>query len=122
MQSVALRLIAEREAEREAFKPDEWWTVDPLLTNANGKPFRVSVRNACLGAVACVALCMQHHCLVLCNLKMGFSITNFAIAFCYKAGKKGINSRGALCMCTMGHNKHLTLSVSCWLISKALSH
>ena len=56
VQSVALRLIAEREAEREAFKPDEWWTVDPLLTNANGKPFRVSVRSACPSAAACVAL------------------------------------------------------------------
>ncbi|KAA6425407.1 MAG: hypothetical protein FRX49_04900 [Trebouxia sp. A1-2] len=43
VQSVALRLIAEREAEREAFKPDEWWTVDPLLTNANGKPFSAQV-------------------------------------------------------------------------------
>ncbi|KAL0040585.1 hypothetical protein WJX77_011670 [Trebouxia sp. C0004] len=43
VQSVALRLIAEREAEREAFKPNEWWTVDPLLTNANGKPFRAQV-------------------------------------------------------------------------------
>ena len=56
VQSVALRLIAEREAEREAFKPDEWWTVDPLLTNANGKPFRVSVRSACPSAAAYVAL------------------------------------------------------------------
>ena len=68
VQSVALRLIAEREAEREAFKPDEWWTVDPLLTNANGKPFRVSVRSACPSAAACVALCMQHHRLS-CKLK-----------------------------------------------------
>ena len=40
MQSVALRLLAEREAAIEAFKPDEWWTVDVTLT-ADGKPFKV---------------------------------------------------------------------------------
>ena len=92
MQSVALRLIAEREAEREAFKPDEWWTVDPLLTNANGKPFRVSVRNACPSGAACVAVCMQHNCLVLCKLKTCSPITNIAIALCYKAGEKGVST------------------------------
>ncbi len=52
VQSVALRLIAEHEAEREAFKPDEWWTVDPLLTNADGKPFRVCQK--CLSQCCCL--------------------------------------------------------------------
>ncbi len=94
MQSVALRLIAEREAEREAFKPDEWWTVDPLLTNANGKPFRVSVRNTCPSAAACEAMCMQHRCFLLSNLKMCFPITNIAIVgFCCKAGQKYSQAR-----------------------------
>lgn len=41
VQSVALRLLAEREAETEAFKPDEWWSVDVMLTDANGRPFKV---------------------------------------------------------------------------------
>lgn len=41
VQSVALRLLAEREAETEAFKPDEWWSVDVMLMDANGKPFKV---------------------------------------------------------------------------------
>ncbi len=81
VQSVALRLIAEREAEREAFKPDEWWTVDPLLTNANGKPFRVCVRSACPGAAACAALCMQHHCLLLCKLEDAFSYHRSCFCF-----------------------------------------
>src|SRR5690606_33401760 len=38
VQSVALRLISEREAEIEAFKPQEYWTVDvDLLTPRNEK-------------------------------------------------------------------------------------
>ena len=41
VQSVALRLLAEREAETEAFKPDEWWSVDVMLTDASGRPFKV---------------------------------------------------------------------------------
>ncbi|MFQ5970791.1 MAG: type I DNA topoisomerase [Alphaproteobacteria bacterium] len=39
VQSVALRLVCEREAEIEAFKPREYWTVDVALKNARGEPF-----------------------------------------------------------------------------------
>ncbi len=39
VQSVALRLICEREAEIEAFKPREYWTVEATLANVEGAPF-----------------------------------------------------------------------------------
>ncbi len=39
VQSVALRLICEREAEIEIFKKDEFWTVDTAFTTADGAPF-----------------------------------------------------------------------------------
>ena len=39
VQSVALRLICEREAEIEVFKPREYWTVEAHLTTPGGAPF-----------------------------------------------------------------------------------
>ena len=39
MQSVALRLICEREAEIEVFRPQEYWTIDALMATAAGDPF-----------------------------------------------------------------------------------
>jgi DNA topoisomerase I len=42
VQSVALRMIVEREAEREAFKPQEYWDVEVLL--ANTKPTAISAQ------------------------------------------------------------------------------
>ncbi|MBM86559.1 MAG: DNA topoisomerase I [Rhodospirillaceae bacterium] len=39
VQSVALRLICEREAEIEAFRPREYWTIDVSLRSEAGKPF-----------------------------------------------------------------------------------
>src|ERR1700722_1568528 len=39
VQSVALRLICEREAEIEAFRPREYWTVDGHFTTPGGAPF-----------------------------------------------------------------------------------
>lgn len=39
VQSVALKLICEREAEIEAFKADEFWTVEVLLENGSGQRF-----------------------------------------------------------------------------------
>lgn len=38
---MALRLLTEREAEVEAFKPDEWWSVEAVLADAQGKLFQV---------------------------------------------------------------------------------
>ncbi|MCA3243765.1 MAG: type I DNA topoisomerase [Alphaproteobacteria bacterium] len=38
VQSVALRLIAEREDAIEAFKPEEFWTLHGQFTTASGKP------------------------------------------------------------------------------------
>ena len=40
VQSVALRLICEREAEIEVFKPQEFWTIDVALENAAGAGFK----------------------------------------------------------------------------------
>jgi DNA topoisomerase-1 len=39
VQSVALRLVCEREAEIEAFRAREYWTVDALFTTPSGAPF-----------------------------------------------------------------------------------
>ena len=39
VQSVALRLICEREAEIEAFKPREYWTIEAEFTAPDGTPF-----------------------------------------------------------------------------------
>ena len=40
VQSVALRLIVEREREIEAFRPREYWTVEARLRSASGEDFR----------------------------------------------------------------------------------
>ncbi len=44
VQSVALRLICERESEIEAFKPQEYWTIEAVFTTADGStvPARLS--------------------------------------------------------------------------------
>ena len=39
VQSVALKLICEREAEIEAFKADEYWSIESQLKNEAGKSF-----------------------------------------------------------------------------------
>ena len=39
VQSVALRLVSEREAEIEAFRAEEFWSIDIALRTAAGKPF-----------------------------------------------------------------------------------
>ena len=39
VQSVALRLICEREAEIEAFKPQEYWSIEAKLKNPDGAPY-----------------------------------------------------------------------------------
>jgi DNA topoisomerase-1 len=39
VQSVALRLICEREAEIEAFRPREYWTIEGVFTTTAGAPF-----------------------------------------------------------------------------------
>jgi len=40
VQSVALRIIVEREKEREAFRSEEYWTLDANLSAANPPPFK----------------------------------------------------------------------------------
>jgi len=39
VQSVAVRLMCEREQEREAFRPEEYWSITALLAGANPPPF-----------------------------------------------------------------------------------
>lgn len=41
VQSAALRLVCEREAAIEAFKPREYWSVDVTLRTAAGVSFQV---------------------------------------------------------------------------------
>lgn len=43
VQSVALRLIVEREAEREAFKPEEYWLFKALLSGDMPPPFKAEL-------------------------------------------------------------------------------
>lgn len=45
VQSVALRLICERESEIEAFVPREYWTLEVVLTNRNGAAFTARLVN-----------------------------------------------------------------------------
>ena len=40
VQSVALRIIVEREKDREAFRPEEYWTLDANLAAKNPPPFK----------------------------------------------------------------------------------
>src|SRR5881397_3257139 len=43
VQSVALRLIVDREREIQAFKAEEYWSIDALLANHAGEPFTAEV-------------------------------------------------------------------------------
>jgi DNA topoisomerase-1 len=43
VQSVALRIIVEREKEREAFRPEEYWTLDANLAAKNPPPFKAHI-------------------------------------------------------------------------------
>lgn len=43
VQSVAVRLIVEREREREAFDPQEYWSLDARLTGKENKTFEASL-------------------------------------------------------------------------------
>jgi len=40
VQSVALRLVCDREAEIEAFRPQEYWSVEALLAKSSGETFK----------------------------------------------------------------------------------
>ncbi len=44
VQSVALRLICDREAEIEAFKTDEYWTIEALLSTAKNEDVRARLQ------------------------------------------------------------------------------
>jgi DNA topoisomerase-1 len=43
VQSVAVRLVVDREAEIQAFKPEEYWTIDALVEGAVPPPFTTRV-------------------------------------------------------------------------------
>lgn len=45
VQSVAMRLICEREAEREAFRSEEYWSITALLTGANPPAFEAKLHS-----------------------------------------------------------------------------
>ncbi|MFA5955855.1 type I DNA topoisomerase [Hyphomicrobium sp.] len=45
VQSVALRLVCDREAEIEAFKTEEYWTIEALLSTAKGEDVRARLVN-----------------------------------------------------------------------------
>jgi len=43
VQSVALRLICERELEIEMFRPEEYWTIEAAFETPAGKPFKANL-------------------------------------------------------------------------------
>ncbi|HEU4682912.1 MAG TPA: DNA topoisomerase, partial [Nitrospira sp.] len=45
VQSVAVRLMCEREAEREAFRSEEYWSVTALLAGSNPPPFEAKLHS-----------------------------------------------------------------------------
>jgi DNA topoisomerase-1 len=45
VQSVAMRLICEREAEREAFRTEEYWSIGAMLAGANPPPFEAKLHS-----------------------------------------------------------------------------
>ena len=45
VQSVAVRLMCEREAEREAFRSEEYWSITALLAGANPPPFEAKLHS-----------------------------------------------------------------------------
>ncbi|MCS6896560.1 MAG: type I DNA topoisomerase, partial [Nitrospira sp.] len=45
VQSVAMRLICEREAEREAFRPEEYWSVTAALAGSNPPSFEAKLHS-----------------------------------------------------------------------------
>ncbi len=45
VQSVAVRLICDREAEREAFRPVEYWSITAILSGANPPPFEAKLHS-----------------------------------------------------------------------------
>ncbi|MGZ8404849.1 MAG: type I DNA topoisomerase, partial [Nitrospira sp.] len=45
VQSVAMRLICEREAEREAFRTEEYWSIIALLAGTNPPPFEAKLHS-----------------------------------------------------------------------------
>jgi len=45
VQSVALRIIVEREQQREAFRPEEYWTLDAILAAQNPPQFRARLHS-----------------------------------------------------------------------------
>jgi len=45
VQSVAMRLICEREAERDAFRTEEYWSIGAMLAGANPPPFEAKLHS-----------------------------------------------------------------------------
>jgi DNA topoisomerase I len=45
VQSVALKLICDREVEREAFRPEEYWSITATLTGDNPPPFNTKLHS-----------------------------------------------------------------------------
>ena len=60
VQSVAMRLICEREAEREAFRAEEYWTITALLAGENPPPFEAKLHSI-NGEQALVEVAEQAH-------------------------------------------------------------
>ena len=69
VQSVALRLVCEREADIERFCPQEYWTVAALLRGQNRQEFparlvQVLLYPGCLSGKPCCSCLVDSHCLL----------------------------------------------------------
>ena len=58
VQSVALRLVSEREAEIEAFQPEEYWSVEAELSTPGGAKLNASVAEVCLLCLLSSSICL----------------------------------------------------------------
>src|SRR5437867_5364417 len=63
VQSVALRIIVDREREIQAFTPQEYWSLDALLASQKGEEFKAEViqHNGKKLQVASAAAAARHH-------------------------------------------------------------
>ncbi len=74
VQSVAVRLMCEREAEREAFRAEEYWSITALLSGANPPAFEAKLHSI-NGEEAAIGNADQAHKIVSAINGKAFSVT-----------------------------------------------
>ena len=81
VQSVALRLVCEREAEIEAFKTQEYWTIDAKLATAKGEEVQArELMERLLRVASPLGLYAEEY-----DVDTGYHLGNFPQAFSHLA-------------------------------------